>query len=138
MTNEITVPANTANIAVVTDFVEKALVSLRCPIHILIQLKIAIDELFGNIARYAYQHGEGAATVRVDVLQDPLRVTLTFIDKGIPYDPTSAEEPDISLPAHMRPIGGLGIFMVRKSMDDISYEYKDGQNILTVLKNVRP
>ena len=69
MTNEITVPATTANIAVVNDFVENQLLSLQCPVHIQIQLKIAIDELFGNIARYAYRPHEGPATVRVDVME---------------------------------------------------------------------
>ena len=126
MTNEITVLANMDNIAVVTDFVEDKLEALRCPMRIRIQLKVAIDP------------HQGPATVRVDVEEDPLRIVLTFIDNGKPYDPLSAAEPDTSLPAKQRQIGGLGIFMVRNTMDDISYEYLGGQNILTVLKHVTP
>ena len=136
MTNEITVQANIDNIAVVTDFVEEKLEAFRCPMRIRIQLKVAIDELFGNIARYAYHPNQGPATVRVDVEKDPLRIILTFIDHGKPYDPLSTAEPDTTLPARQRQIGGLGVFMVRNTMDDISYEYRDGQNILSLKKNL--
>ena len=136
MTSEITVQANMDNIEVVTGFVDEKLVALNCPMRIRIQFKVAIDELFGNIARYAYHPVEGPATVRVDVERNPLRIILTFNDHGVPYDPLSTAEPDTSLPAKQRKIGGLGIFMVRQTMDDITYEYKDGKNILTVMKHV--
>lgn len=136
--SEITVPAIMANIEPVTDFVDRHLAELACAMRIRLQIKVAIDELFGNIARYAYRPNVGPATVRVQVEQNPLSVVLTFIDKGKPYDPLSAETPDITLPASQRRIGGLGIFMVRKSMDDIEYAYRDGQNILTIRKQVEP
>ena len=100
------------------------------------QIDIAIDELFGNIARYAYNPEVGPATVRVEVLNDPLAVEITLIDGGIPYDPLKKEDPDITLSAEQREIGGLGIFMVKKSMDSITYEYKDGKNILAIKKNL--
>jgi anti-sigma regulatory factor (Ser/Thr protein kinase) len=70
----------------------------------------------------------------VEVTEDPLAVVITFIDKGVPYDPLAKEDPDITLSAEERGIGGLGIYMVKKSMDDIIYEYKDGQNILKIKK----
>ena len=107
-----------------------------CPPKAKIQIDIAIDELFGNIAQYAYNPGEGPATVRVEVTENPLSVILTFIDKGVPYNPLEKSDPDISLSAEDRQIGGLGIYMVKKTMDEIVYEYKDGQNILKVKKSL--
>ena len=100
------------------------------------QIDIAIDELFGNIAHYAYNPDVGEATVRVEVIEDPLAVTITFIDNGVPYDPLAKADPDTTLSAEERDIGGLGIYMVKKSMDNITYEYKDGQNILKIKKKL--
>ena len=133
---ELTIAATTENIGVVTDFVNEQLESFDCPIKAQMQIDIAIDELFGNIAHYAYNPEVGDATVRVEVKDEPLAVVITFIDKGVPYDPLKKSDPDTSLSAEEREIGGLGIYMVKKSMDEISYEYKDGQNILTILKNI--
>ena len=124
------------NIEVVTDFVNEQLEALDCPMKAQMQIDIAIDELFGNIAHYAYNPEIGQATVRVEVIEDPLAVTITFIDNGVPYNPLEKEDPDTSLSAEEREIGGLGIYMVKKSMDDITYEYKDGQNILAIKKNL--
>lgn len=133
---ELTIAATTENIPVVTDFVNEQLEALDCPMRAQIQIDIAIDELFGNIAHYAYNPDVGSATVRVEVSQDPLAVIITFIDKGVPYDPLTSEDPDVTLSAEDRQIGGLGIYMVKKSMDEISYEYKNGQNILTIKKRI--
>ena len=72
----------------------------------------------------------------MEVSDDPVTVTLTFIDQGVPYDPLKRKEPDVTLPAEERDIGGLGIFLTKKTMDDVSYEYKDGQNILTLKKKI--
>ncbi|MBR4959034.1 MAG: ATP-binding protein, partial [Phascolarctobacterium sp.] len=107
-----------------------------CPMKAQMQIDIAIDELFSNIARYAYNPETGPATVRVEVAENPMAVLITFIDKGITYDTLKQEDPNTHLPAEEREIGGLGIFMVKKTMDDITYEYKDGQNILTIKKNI--
>ena len=133
---ELTIDAAVENIEKVTAFVNEQLESLNCPIKAQMQIDIAIDELFGNIAHYAYNPEVGPATVRVDVLQEPLSVVVTFIDNGVAYDPLAKEEPDVSLSAEEREIGGLGIYMVNKSMDEISYEYKDGQNILRIKKEI--
>ncbi|MBQ6395637.1 MAG: SpoIIE family protein phosphatase [Atopobiaceae bacterium] len=133
---ELTIEATVDNIDEVTEFVNSELEAYDCPHKALIQIDIAIDELFGNIANYAYDPDTGPATVRVEVEEDPLSVIITFIDNGKPYDPLAAEEPDITLSADDRPIGGLGIFLVRKTMDDVSYEYKNGQNILRIRKNM--
>ena len=72
--------------------------------------------------------------MRVEIQEDPLAAIITFIDSGMPYDPLARPDPDVTLPAEEREIGGLGIYMVKKSMDNISYEYKDGKNILTIKK----
>ena len=133
---EITIAATVENIDVVTDFVNEQLESCDCPIKAQMQIDIAIDELFSNIAHYAYNPETGDATVRVEVVEDPMAVVITFIDKGIPYDPLKKADPNTALSAEEREIGGLGIFMVKKSMDDITYEYKDGQNILKIKKNI--
>ena len=133
---EITIAATVENIDVVTDFVNEQLESCDCPIKAQMQIDIAIDELFSNIAHYAYNPETGDATVRVEVVEDPMAVVITFIDKGIPYDPLKKADPNTALSAEEREIGGLGIFMVKKTMDEISYAYKDGQNILTIKKKI--
>lgn len=131
---ELTIQATIENIETVTEFVNGQLEALDCPMKAQVQIDIAIDELFSNIAHYAYNPEIGTATVRVEVMEDPLAVKLTFIDNGIPYDPLAKADPDTTLSAEEREIGGLGIYMVKKSMDEISYEYKDGQNILSIKK----
>ena len=133
---ELTVEATIENIAAVTEFVDGELEAVDCPMKAEIQINVAIDELFSNIAQYAYNPKTGPATVRVEVEEDPLAVLITFIDNGKPYDPLSTAEPDVTLAAENRKEGGLGIFLVRKTMDDVSYEYKDGQNILRIRKNM--
>ena len=133
---ELNIAATVENIETVTDFVNEQLEALDCPMKAQMQIDIAIDELFGNIAHYAYNPKVGQATVRVEVIENPLAVTITFIDNGVPYDPLAKADPDTTLSAEEREIGGLGIYMVKKSMDDITYEYKDGQNILTIKKKI--
>ena len=133
---ELTIDATIENITQVTAFVDEQLEALDCPLKAQMQIDIAIDELFGNIAHYAYNPEIGPATVRVEVLQDPLAVVVSFIDNGIPYDPLAKEDPDVALSAEDREIGGLGIYMVKKSMDETTYEYKDGQNILRIKKAI--
>ena len=133
---EMTIAATVENIAAVTDFVNEQLEAFDCPMKAQMQIDIAIDELFGNIAHYAYNPDVGDATVRVEVTEEPLAVIITFIDGGVPYDPLKAVDPDITLSADQRQIGGLGIYMVKKSMDEITYEYKDGKNILSIKKKL--
>lgn len=133
---ELTIDAVVDNIEKVTEFVNEQLESLGCPMRAQMQIDIAIDELFGNIAHYAYNPEVGPATVRVEVTDEPISVIITFIDNGMPYDPLLKEDPDTTLSAEERKIGGLGIYMVKKSMDEISYAYKDGQNILRIKKNI--
>lgn len=134
---EITVDAALDQIPAVTGFVNAELAALGCGEHVRIQVDVAIDELFGNIARYAYSPETGQALVRVDVEEEPLRVVITFMDRGRPFDPLARQMPDTTgMAAKDRPIGGLGLFMVKKTMDDIAYEYVDGKNILTIRKRL--
>ena len=132
---ELTVNAVLENLPKVTEFVDEQLEAFGCPPRAQAQIDIAVDELFGNIVRYAYQPGMGPATVRVEVTGEPA-VILTFIDNGVPYDPLKKADPDTTLSAEERQVGGLGIFMVKKSMDEIAYEYQDGQNILRIKKKI--
>ena len=134
---ELTIAATVENIEAVTAFVDEQLEALDCPVKAQMQIDIAIDELFGNIAHYAYHPEVGEATVRVEVMEDPLSVVITFIDGGVPYDPLTQADPDITLSAEERAIGGLGIFMVKKTMDEITYRYENGSNILSIRKNLR-
>lgn len=131
---EMTIAAAVENIDVVTDFVNRELEALECPLKPRMQIDVAIDELFGNIARYAYSPERGEATVRIEVEKDPLAVVITFIDSGKPFDPLLRADPDVTLSADERDIGGLGIFVVKKTMDSIDYEYREGHNILRIRK----
>ena len=133
---ELTVEAVVENIPLATEFVNRQLEAFQWPVKARVQIDIAIDELFGNIALYAYHPEAGSVTVRVEVTEEPLAVIIAFIDNGKPYDPLANQNPDTALSAEEREIGGLGIFMVKKSMDEVSYHYKDGQNILTIKKNI--
>ena len=133
---ELTIEATDENLDEVLAFVDEQLEEHDCSPKTQMQIDVAVEELFVNIAHYAYNPETGAATVRVEVSENPLSVVITFIDKGVPYDPLAKPDPDITLSAEERQIGGLGIYMVKKSMDDISYEYKDGKNILTIKKNL--
>jgi len=133
---ELTVDAALENIPVITEFVDEQLEQFGCPMKAQAQIDIAIDELFSNIVHYAYNPGTGPATVRVEVVEEPLSVIITFIDQGVPYDPLAKADPDVTLSAEEREIGGLGIYIVKKNMNEITYEYKDGKNILKIRKEI--
>lgn len=133
---ELLIEAKDENLYQVLDFVNEQLDACECPPATKITVDIAVEEIFINIAHYAYNPEVGPATIRAEVIDEPLSVKLTFVDNGVPYDPLAKADPDITLSAEEREIGGLGIFMVKKSMDNVSYEYKDGQNILTIQKNL--
>ena len=134
--DELTIEATIDNIPTVTAFVDEKLEKLDCPIKAQSQIDIAIDELFSNIAKFAYHPETGPATVKIEVEENPMTVIITFIDHGQPYDPLKAEDPDIHLDAENREVGGLGVYLVKKTMDDVTYEYKDGKNILRIKKKI--
>ena len=133
---ELITEAKRENLPKVLAFVDGQLEAVDCPMLTQTSIDVAVEELFINIASYAYDMENGTAVVQVTVLEDPLSVEITFIDNGQQYDPLAREDPDITLPKQKRKKGGLGIFMVKKTMDDVHYEYKDGRNILTIRKNL--
>ena len=132
----IVVPATGEAPGSVTDFVVDELTRHDCPQKALFQIEVAIEEIVVNIVSYAeLSDGEGVE-VRCEVLDDPLRVVLQFLDSGVPFDPLASDDPDISPEALSEREGGLGIFMVKNMMDDVSYAYEGGKNTLTILKNL--
>jgi anti-sigma regulatory factor (Ser/Thr protein kinase) len=132
---EIRLDATVDNIEVATDFVNAELERMSCPEEIVYQIDIAVDELFSNIARYGYDAEGGPVTVRVQRAEAPSGVIITLIDRGLPYNPLNAEAPNLALNPRKRPRGGLGIYMVKKSMDGIEYIHEDGCNKLSIRKN---
>ena len=133
---ELIVEAKLDNLAQVLQFVDSRLEEEDCPFGLQMKIDVAVEELFVNIASYAYAPGSGSATVRMEVEEDPKTVVITFVDCGVPYDPLAKEDPDVTLSINDREIGGLGIFMVKKSMDDMIYAYENGQNVLTIRKRI--
>ncbi len=133
---EWTFEANVDRIPWLTEQVDALLEGLDCPMKAQMQIDVAIDELLANIASYAYKTGEGEVTVRFEFQPDDRTVALTFIDSGIPYDPSAKPDPDVTLEVEKRDVGGLGIFLVKKTMDDMAYARQDGRNVLTIRKRI--
>ena len=128
--------ATVENVRAVTDFVGEVLEQANCPLDTKRQLNIVIDEVFSNIAQYAYGSALGTATVKAGLEEGGRTLVLIFQDGGMPYDPLSAKDPDTSLSAKDRPMGGLGILLVKKLMDEKTYVYENGQNVLTLKKKL--
>ena len=124
------------NIPVVTQFIEEKLEYFECPMKVITQIDVAVDEIMSNIALYAYKGNVGFVRVNIEKSSDPDRVEVTFTDGGMPYNPLEQEAPDTTLSAEDRKIGGLGIFIVRKTMDDVVYKYENDQNQLKLIKNI--
>ena len=133
---ELTLSSVRENIPAVIDFINRELESLGCSVKTEAQIDIAIDELCSNIANYSYDEKHGEVTVKFETEREPRTVTLAFVDSGRPFNPLGFSDPDVTLSARERKIGGLGIYMVKKSMDDVCYEYRDGKNILTIRKTL--
>ena len=134
---KLEINAEVENLDEVLSFIDKNLESAECPMNTQMQLDIAVEEIFVNIAHYAYGDGHGNAEILFGISEEQPEVTIEFRDRGIPFNPLLKDDPDTTLSAEERKIGGLGIFMVKKSMDDISYRYEDGQNILRIIKKYK-
>lgn len=134
--SERSVLATTDHLPEVLGFVENCLEEMGCPPKTQMQIQMAVEEIFVNIAYYAYQSRSGMAKISVEAQEQPPMAVITFYDQGIPYDPLARKDPDVTLSAEEREIGGLGIHLVKKIMDDVLYIYKDGQNILTLKKKI--
>ena len=133
---ELEIAASVDNLDAVLEFVTEELANTDCSAKKQMQIELAVEEVFVNIAHYAYYPGTGSATVRVEVQPEPPSITITFMDHGKPYNPLAREDPDVSQTAQSAKLGGLGIFLTKKSMDDVRYEYTDGSNILTMTKGL--
>ena len=133
---ELNIEAKKENLADVLSFVDGELEALDCPMKTQMQIDLAVEEIFINIASYAYAPDTGSALIRLEICEDPRAVRISFIDSGVPYNPLAKPDPNVNLSLEERQIGGLGIFMVKKSMDDMEYEYTDGQNILHITKRL--
>ncbi len=133
---ELQVAAQVENLPAVNDFVAEILASLNCPMKVQLQIELAVEEIFVNIASYAYGDGQGQAWLKGRSYANPPGIELSFADEGTPYNPLAKEDPDPEADLSQRGIGGWGIFLVKKNVDDISYVYKDGKNILTLRKNM--
>ncbi len=133
---KITVEAKVEELNTVLSLVDGILEKHSCPMKTMTQIDIAVEEIFVNIANYAYAPGAGSADIEAGVSGDPAEFVITFYDRGKPYNPLAKEDPDVTLGVEERQIGGLGIFMVKKSMDKLEYDYKDGQNIFTIHKTL--
>ncbi|MBQ9249832.1 MAG: SpoIIE family protein phosphatase [Oscillospiraceae bacterium] len=133
---ELTLPAEVEKLPEALSFVEALLEEAGCSMKAQMQISVAVEEIFVNIASYAYAPDSGDATIRVEFPEGSGTVKLTFIDSGTPFDPLEREDPDISLSSEERDIGGLGIYMIKKTMDELRYEYADGQNRLTLIKKI--
>ncbi len=132
----IDVDATIDNLTKVLEFIDVNLEEINCDMKDQIGIDVSVEELYVNIAHYAYPDGVGTATISYDFTEDTRTVKIILKDSGIPFDPLAKEDPDITLSAQEREIGGLGIFMVKKNMDEFLYEYTDGCNITTITKKL--
>ncbi|MDD3214335.1 MAG: ATP-binding protein [Eubacteriales bacterium] len=133
---QITVPAKLEKLSAVRAFVEDALTKTESSAKARMQLSLAAEEAFVNIARYAYGKESGNVSISIAITGVPPQATLVFSDRGIPHNPLRKPDPDTSLPAEHRAVGGLGIYMMKQSVDDAQYCYQDGQNRLTLVKKL--
>ena len=134
--NQQVFPARIDALSDVLGFVERALELYGCPIKIQTAVCVAMEEMFVNVARYAYGSGEGDMMLGIDFDEESRNIIFRMTDKGTPFDPLKKPDPNITLSAEEREIGGLGIFIAKKTMDEINYAYENGENILTMVKKI--
>ncbi|MBQ8942272.1 MAG: ATP-binding protein [Firmicutes bacterium] len=132
--SKLEIDAKVENLDRVNDFFADNL--MGCPMKLLMQIDLVVEEIFVNIAHYAYKDAVGKAWITCELDKENNILTLVFEDEGMQFDPLAKEDPDITASAEEREIGGLGIFLTKKLMDDVSYEYRDGKNILTLAKKL--
>ena len=131
-----TFPAKIESLLDVLAFVEQTLEKYECSMKIQTAICVAIEEVFVNVAHYAYGDGEGDVTFEICFEEETRNITFRMADKGVAFDPLKKPDPDITLSAEDREIGGLGIFITKKTMDTVTYAYENGENILTMVKKI--
>ena len=134
--NVKTFPAKVEALSDVLGFVDQTLEDCGCPMKIQMAICVAIEEVFVNVAHYAYGEGEGDMTLGISFDEQSRHITFRMTDRGTPFDPLKKPDPDITLSAEDREIGGLGIFITKKTMDAVTYAYENGENILTMMKKI--
>ena len=134
MVNELKIEAKKENFEKVLAFVDEALEKAGVPYEVQLSVEMAIEEIYLNIVYYAYAQKDGDATILTAINEKDRILTLTFIDEGPEYNPLLKEDPDTTMDIMDRPIGGLGILMVKKMMDDVVYCRENGENHLTIKK----
>jgi anti-sigma regulatory factor (Ser/Thr protein kinase) len=132
--NKIVLPAEIDKLDDVIAFIDTSLEGHEYSDKTLMEIEIAVEEIFVNIASYAYPPGTGVVSVETDISGKPEKLIARFVDNGIKYDPLEKEDPDVGLSVEDTSIGGLGIFITKESMDDVVYEYKENKNILIITK----
>ena len=131
----LVIEASVEKLDEVLEFVDSYLEKLDCPMEIMTLIDISVEEIFVNIAHYAYTPNKGEADISIEnVGQD---IEITFKDYGVPFNPLARPDPDVTLPAEDRQIGGLGIYIVKDNMDRVVYEYKENQNIFKLIKRIK-
>ena len=131
-----TFPAKTESLSEVLGFVEETLEGFECSMKIQTAICVALEEVFVNVAHYAYPDGEGDMSLHIGFDDQSRAITFRMMDKGVPFDPLAKPDPDITLSAEDREMGGLGIFIAKKMMDSLSYSYENGENVLTMIKTI--
>ena len=137
---ELKIEATIDNLAKVFTFLSESMENCECDPSVRKQIKLCVEELFVNIAHYAYNPDVGIAKISIDTVEEEdgkPKMIISFADEGYPYDPLAMPEPDVDAVLEDRPIGGLGVFLVRNTMDSVGYEHKNGQNILTIEKELK-
>lgn len=138
LVREAVFPARTECLDDVLRMIESMLDDAGCPADVIMSVAVAAEEIFVNIAHYAYGDGDGEAAISCELKSDPHEITVRFSDRGKPFNPLDRDDPDIMLDAESRGIGGLGIYMVKESMDCVTYDYTDGRNNLVIKKAFTP
>lgn len=133
---ELKLRAEAKELEKVQAFVRGEMESAGCSLKAISQVEIAVEEIYVNIAHYAYPSGKGEVVIRCAVSREEGKALIQFVDEGIPFDPLAKEDADTSLSAQERPIGGLGILMVKRIMDEVTYRFEEGKNILSMVKNL--
>lgn len=130
---EIILEAKVKKLDELLSFIDTELENAGCTAKKKMQVDLAVEEIFVNIANYAYESGDGEAVIQIETDKKTSRAEITFIDEGKPYNPLEREDPDITLSAENRPIGGLGIYIIKKSMDEVMYRFENKKNILKIV-----
>ncbi len=130
--DELRLDTSIENLDRLISVLDEQLEAANCPMKAQLQLDVAVEEIFGNIASYAYDGAKGLVIVQLNISGEVAEIL--FVDEGKPFNPLEVDEPNVEEIAQSEKLGGLGIFMVKESMDQVHYDYRDGKNFLTIKK----